>query len=148
MKKIIGFYAYYQVFKDHRGSDQLIIAEKIQQLIKRLENEINLSVRDRNYKFKIFFDVVRKEQLTLDHFKSFLAKHPEITIICQVPNYFPKTQLPDELKQLICFDSFRILPEEAQSNSFKTPLSSGPKQELVIVKSILKTQKSNLIMPF
>ena len=138
MKKIIGFYAYYQVFKDHRGSDQLIIAEKIQQLIKRLENEINLSVRDRNYKFKIFFDVVRKEQLTLDHFKSFLAKHPEITIICQVPNYFPKTQLPDELKQLICFDSFRILPEEVQSNSFKTPLSSGPKQELVIVKSILK----------
>ena len=138
MKKIIGFYAYYQVFKDHRGSDQLIIAEKIQQLIKRLENEINLSVRDRNYKFKIFFDVVRKDQLTLAHFKSFLAKHPEITIICQVPNYFPKTQLPDELKQLICFDSFRILPEEAQSNSFKTPLSSGPKQELVIVKSILK----------
>ena len=138
MKKIIGFYAYYQVFKDHRGSDQLIIAEKIQQLIKTLENEINLSVRGKNYKFKIFFDVVRKEQLTLDHFKSFLAKHPEITIICQVPNYFPKTQLPDELKQLICFDSFRILPEEAQSNSFKTPLSSGPKQELVVVKSILK----------
>ena len=94
MKKIIGFYTYYQVFQEHRGSDQLIIAEKIQQLIKRLENEINFSVRDKNYKFKIFFDLVRKEQLTLDHFKSFLAKHPEITIICQVPNYFPKTQLP------------------------------------------------------
>ena len=138
MKKIIGFYTYYQVFQEHRGSDQLIIAEKIQQLIKRLENEINFSVRDKNYKFKIFFDLVRKEQLTLDHFKSFLAKHPEITIICQVPNYFPKTQLPPELKQLICFDSFRILPEETQSNSFKTPLSSGPKQELVAVKSILK----------
>ena len=53
MKNTIGFYTFYQIFQDHRGSDQLIIAEKIRQLIKSLEREINVLIKDRNYRFKI-----------------------------------------------------------------------------------------------
>ena len=138
MKNTIGFYTFYQVFQDHRGSDQLIIAEKIGQLIKSLESEINDLVKDRNYRFKIFFDVLSKEQATLEHFKLFLDAYPEISIVCQVPNYFPKSNLPVELKEIICFDSFRILPEEFHLNWFRTHLSSGPKEEIVVAKSILE----------
>lgn len=138
MKNTIGFYTFYQIFQDHRGSDQLIIAEKIRQLIKSLEREINVLIKDRNYRFKIFFDVVSKDQATLEHFKSFLDAHPEISVVCQVPNYFPKSNLPVELKEIICFDSFRILPEEFHLNWFRTHLSSGPKEELIVTKAILE----------
>lgn len=138
MKNTIGFYTYYQVFQDHRGSDQLIIAEKIRRLIKSLEKEINDLIKDRNYRFKIYFDIVNKEQATLEHFKSVLDNNSALSVVCQVPNYFPKSNLPVELKEIVCFDSFRILPEEFHLNWFRTHLSSGPKEEIEVAKSILE----------
>ena len=146
MKNTIGFYTFYQIFQDHRGSDQLIIADKIRKIIKSLEKEINTLIEDKDYTFKIFFDVVNKEQATLQHFKSVLDKHPEISIVCQVPNYFPKSDLPSELKEIICFDSFRILPEEFQSNWFRTNLSSGPEEELIVAKAILEDKNLSYLM--
>ena len=146
MKNKIGFYTYYQIFDNHSGSDQLVIANKIKKLIKNLERDINQLIKKKNYRFKIYFDLITKDQATLAHFKGVLRKHPEISVICQVPNYFPKTDLPAEINNLICFDSFRILPDEYKENFFKTPLSSGPEYEAKISDEIFKNYKISYLI--
>ena len=146
MKNKIGFYTYYQIFNNHSGSDQLVIANKIKKLIINLEKDINQLIKNKNYRFKIYFDLITKDQATLAHFEDVLSKHPEISIICQVPNYFPKADLPEEINNLICFDSFRILPDGYKENFFKTPLSSGPEDEAKISNEIFKNHKLSYLI--
>lgn len=142
MRHTIGFYTFYQIFNQYSDSEQQTTVRKLTKLIENLEAECNKKIANQNYKIKIHLDLITPAKANYLHYKNYLKSNPDISVICQAPNYFKNENLNILHENKICFDSFRVISEKS-SNVYRTPLSSGSDIELKMAKKVF--EDNNLI---
>ena len=136
----IGFYLFYQVFDQFSGSTQSIISKKIKELSLGLEKEINSRIKDKGYRFKLYYDIVTNKNATLEHYSNYLKKR-DVSFVCQAPNYFKTQDWTELTKDVLYFDSFNFLKDIESDNVFFTPLTIGVKKEIKKAKAILDKKR-------